>query len=76
VTAIHRELGSWKSTGLTLLYQCLLSYFIAMFVYVVYGVAIGVSIDTYVYILTAINLAILAYLLVVKDPFRQKGRGA
>jgi hypothetical protein len=43
---------------------------------VVYGVAIGVSIETYVYILTAINLAILAYLLVVKDPFRQKGRGA
>ena len=76
VTAIHRELGTWKSTGLTLLYQCLLSYFIALFVYAIYGTVIGASIESYVYVLAAICLVILAYLLVVKDPFRQKKKEA
>ena len=75
VTAIHRELGSWKSTGLTLLYQTLLSYFVAMIVYVVYGSIIGIYIEPYMYALTILNVAILAYLLVVKDPFKQRREG-
>ena len=72
VTAIHRELSSWKSTALTLVYQCVLSYFVAMFVYVIYGTIIGVEIETYVYALATINALILTYLLISKDPFRQK----
>ncbi len=76
VTAIHRELGSWKSTGLTLLYHTLLSYSVALFVYVIYGTFDGTYIEPYVYVLAAASAAVLIYLLVAKDPFRQKKRKA
>ena len=74
IGAIHRELGNWKHTGIAVLYQCLLAYSVSMIVYVVYGTAIGDSIDPLSYVLCAIFVVILAYLLIAKDPFRQLGK--
>ena len=74
VGAIHRELGNWKHTGIAVAYQCLLAYFVAIIVYVIYGTAIGDSIDWYSYMFAAIDAVILVYLLVAKDPFRQLGK--
>ncbi|MBE6528777.1 MAG: ferrous iron transport protein B [Thermoplasmata archaeon] len=72
IGAIHRELDTWGATGLAVLYQCTVSYCIAIIVYAVYGTIIGVDIDWYTYALAAVDVVILAYLLVAKDPFRQK----
>jgi len=73
IGAIHRELGTWKHTGIAVAYQCLLAYFVAMIVYVVFGTINGDAIEWYSYMFAVIDAVILAYLLVVKDPFRQLG---
>ena len=73
IGAIHRELGSWKHTGIAVAYQCLLAYFVAMIVYVVYGTIHGDDIAWYSYVLAVLDAVILIYLLVAKDPFRQLG---
>jgi ferrous iron transport protein B len=69
--AIHRELGDWKSTGFALLYQCMLAYFISIMVYVVYAALTGGLEDVawYSIVLAAVDFIILAYFIVVKDPF-------
>jgi ferrous iron transport protein B len=74
IGAIHRELGSWKHTGIAVAYQCLLAYFVAMIVYVVYGTIIGDQIDWFSYMFAVLDAVILIYLLVAKDPFRQLGK--
>ena len=74
IGAIHRELGSWKHTGIAVLYQCILAYFVAMIVYVIYGVAIGDPLDWSSYFLCVVFVIILGYLLIAKDPFRQLGK--
>ena len=73
IGAIHRELGDWKSTGLAVLYQCTVSYLIAIIVYAVYGSFLGVDIAWYSYVLAVISVVVLVYVLIAKDPFRQKG---
>jgi ferrous iron transport protein B len=75
IGAIHRELGTWKHTGLTVLYQCLLAYFVAVIVYVIYGTMIGDPIEPISYALCIIGVVGLAYLLIAKDPFRQLNKG-
>ena len=81
VGAIHRELGDWKSTGFAFLYQCLLAYFVAVIVYVVYSAMLGGLDDVawYSIAFAVIDFVILAYFLVVKDPmhpFDKKGEVA
>jgi len=73
IGAIHRELGTWKHTGIAVAYQCILAYFVAMIVYVVFGTLIGDTIEWYSYMFAIIDAVILVYLLVSKDPFRQLG---
>ncbi|AMK14003.1 iron transporter FeoB [methanogenic archaeon mixed culture ISO4-G1] len=74
IGAIHRELGTWKHTGIAVAYQCLLAYFVAIIVYVIAGSIFGDPIDWYSYVFAAIDAIILVYLLVSKDPFRQLGK--
>jgi ferrous iron transport protein B len=74
IGAIHRELGTWKMTGIAVVYQCLMAYMVASIVYVVFGTLIGDTIAWYSYLAAAVCAAILAYLLAAKDPFRQLGR--
>ncbi len=74
IGAIHRELGTWKMTGIAVVYQCLMAYMVASIVYVVFGTLIGDPIAWYSYLAAAVCAAILAYLLAAKDPFRQLGR--
>ena len=71
IGAIHRELGTWKATGLGVLYQCTVSYLIAVIVYAIYGSILGVDIAWYTYMLAALGVIVLIYVLVAKDPFRQ-----
>ena len=71
IGAIHRELGTWKATGLGVLYQCTVSYLIAIIVYAVYGTILGIDIAWFSYVLAAVSVIILAYVLIAKDPFRQ-----
>ncbi len=72
IGAIHRELGTWKATGLGVLYQCTVSYLIATIVYVIYGTALGVDIAWFSYLMAAVSIIVLAYVLIAKDPFRQR----
>ncbi len=71
IGAIHRELGTWRSTGLAVLWQCVIAYLISVIVYAVYGTMIGQHVETLSYVLCIINVAVIAYLLWAKDPFRQ-----
>jgi ferrous iron transport protein B len=72
IGAIHRELGTWKATGLGVLYQCTVSYLIAIIVYVIYGTILGVNIDWFSYVLAVLSVVALVYVLLSKDPFRQR----
>ncbi len=79
IGAMHRELGSWKDTGIAVGYQCILAYCVSLVIYgivgcfsgmnsvngVDYGIPIGSTIAAVAVI------AVFAYLLWAKDPFRQ-----
>ncbi len=79
IGAMHRELGSWKDTGIAVGYQCILAYCVALMFFgfvgcigglnevggVDYGAPVGSTIAAIVV------LAILVYILWAKDPFHQ-----
>ena len=71
IGAIHRELGNWKHTAIAVGYQCLLAYFVACLVYVIHGSIVGLNMEWYSYVVAIISAAVLLYVLIVKDPFRQ-----
>ncbi len=71
IGAMHRELGTWKSTGFAVAWQCVIAYLISVIVYVVYGSIVGAHIETISYVLCVINIAVPVYLVWAKDPFRQ-----
>lgn len=69
IGAMRRELGTWRQTGIAVLYQCSFAYAVSMIIYqfgslLMYG-TFGVG-----SIAAMISAAGLAYLLIVKDPFR------
>lgn len=79
IGAMHRELGSWKDTGIAVAYQCVLAYCVSLMFFgfvgcigglnevggVDYGTPIGSTIAAIVV------LAVLVYILWAKDPFHQ-----
>lgn len=81
IGAMHRELGSWKDTGIAVGYQCVLAYCVALVIFgivgcfggmnsvngVDYGMPIGSTVAAVVVI------AVFAYILWAKDPFKQLG---
>lgn len=79
IGAMHRELGTWKDTGIAVAYQCIFAYAIALLFYgflgcvsgwnVVGGEDLGAPIGST--IAAIVVLAILIYLLWAKDPFHQ-----
>lgn len=73
IGAMRRELGTWKATGLAVAYQCLLAYGMAMVVYAVGSLIWGTEIHPGSVVAAVAILAVMAYLLVAKDPFRQLG---
>lgn len=73
IGAMRRELGSWKATGVAVVYQCLLAYGVSLIVYTVGSLLWGTYIHPGSVVATIAVLAVLAYLLVSKDPFRQLG---
>ena len=71
IGAMHRELGSWKSTGLAVMYQCILAYGVASIVYIIGSLIGGASVATSGMIIAVLSAIILCYLLFMKDPFFQ-----
>ena len=71
IGAMHRELGTWKSTGLAVAYQCVIAYAVASIVYVIGSLIGGDSPVVSGIIMAIISVAALAYLLISKDPFFQ-----
>ncbi len=71
IGAMHRELGTWKSTGFAVAWQCVIAYLISVIVYAVYGTIVGADVGIVAYVLCIVNIAVLAYLVWAKDPFRQ-----
>ena len=68
IGAMRRELGTWKATGFAVAYQCLLAYAVAAIVYQ-FGLVILYGTVQPAIIIALIALAVLAYLLIAKDPF-------
>lgn len=85
IGAMHRELGTWKDTGMAVAYQCIFAYAVALMTFgfcgciggwnVVDGVDQGIPVASL--IAAIVVLAVLIYILWAKDPFRQlRNRGA
>ena len=83
IGAMHRELGRWKDTAMAVAYQCLLAYAVALIIYgftsyiggwnslVIDGSVVEQAAPIGSTIAAVAVLAVLAYLLWAKDPFRQ-----
>ena len=71
IGALHRELGTWRDTGIAVIYQCVYAYLIALVLYGIASLVYGISISPLVLVATVIVIALFAYLLVAKDPFKQ-----
>ena len=74
IGAMHRELGTWKATGMAVAYQCVIAYAVASIVYVVGSLIWGTSAEISGIAVAIISVIILVYFLVAKDPFMVKGR--
>lgn len=71
IGALHRELGTWRDTGIAVIYQCVYAYLIAFILYGIASIIYGISVNPLVIVGTVVVIALFAYLLVAKDPFRQ-----
>lgn len=71
IGALHRELGTWRDTGIAVLYQCIYAYLIAFVLYGIASLIYNISVNPLVIVGTVVVIALFAYLLVAKDPFRQ-----
>lgn len=69
--AMHRELGTWKATGLAVLYQCLFAYAVALIVYQ-FALAFTGDLDIGGLIMAIVALAILVFLLIRKEDTDEK----
>ena len=68
---MHRELGTWKSTGMAVAYQCILAYAVAAVVYVIGSIIGGTDPEVSGIVMAFIAVIALGYLLIAKDPFFQ-----
>jgi ferrous iron transport protein B len=68
IGAMHRELGTWKATGIAVAYQTVLAYFVSAIVYVFVSLVDGTSINAGGWVMAIIGIALLAYFLAMKDP--------
>ena len=71
IGAMHRELGTWKATGLAVLYQCVIAYAVASIVYVIGSLIGGTDVVASGVAVAIISAAAIGYLLISKDPFFQ-----
>ncbi len=71
IGALHRELGTWRDTLIAVIYQCVYAYLIALVLYGIASLVYDVSISPLVLVATVVVIALFAYLLVAKDPFKQ-----
>lgn len=70
IGAMHRELGTWKATGIAVLYQTALAYAIALIIYQIGSPLLGYGYSIPGIIFAVAALLVIVYLLVAKDPFR------
>ncbi len=79
IGAMHRELGSWKDTGIAVAYQCILAYCVALVFFGIVGCFSGMNeVDGVDYgapigstVAAIAVIAVFAYILWAKDPFKQ-----
>lgn len=72
VGAMHRELGTWKDTGLAALYQCLLAYGLAAIMYVLLSFAWGATPEISGIIIAVIAVVVIALLIIRPDKIFKK----
>lgn len=68
IGAMHRELGTWKSTGFAVGYQCLFAYVAALILVQFGGLLTGATINIGFLLMAIVAAAILAYFIIAKDP--------
>jgi len=67
VGALHRELGSWRDTGIAALYQCLFAYGLAAILYVLCSIAWGQSFEISGAIIAVIAIVAIALAIIRPD---------
>lgn len=68
VGAMHRELGSWRRTGIAVLYQTLLAYMVATVFYQLYNPLFGGGSWSWMAAIAVLFLLLFAHLLFSRDP--------
>ena len=73
IGAMRRELGNWRSTAFAVLYQCMLAYGVSLMIYAFGSIILGTEVGIGSLIAAVVALVILAYFMLMKDPFHQNG---
>ncbi len=72
IGAMHRELGTWKATGLAVLYQCVFAYAIASIIYVVATLCFGETAVVSGWIVAIIAVIAIVALILRKEPYSKE----
>lgn len=70
IGAMHRELGSWRKTGIAILYQTVLAYMVATIFYQFYNPLFGGGSWSWMVVIAVVFLLIIGHFLFNKDPMR------
>ncbi len=72
IGAMHRELGTWKATGLAVLYQCVFAYAIASIIYVIATLCFGETAVVSGWIVAIIAVIAIVALILRKEPYSKE----
>lgn len=72
IGAMHRELGTWKATGLAVLYQCVFAYAIASIIYVIASLCFGETAVVSGWIVAIIAVIAIVALILRKEPYSKE----
>ncbi len=71
IGAMHRELGTWKATGLAVLYQCVFAYAVASIIYIIASLCYGETAVVSGWVVAIISVIAIVALLLKKEPYSE-----
>ncbi len=72
IGAMHRELGTWKATGLAVLYQCVFAYAVASIIYIIASLCYGETAVVSGWVVAIISVIAIVALLLKKEPYSKE----
>ncbi len=72
IGAMHRELGTWKATGLAVLYQCVFAYAVASIIYIIASLCYGETAVVSGWVVAIISVIAIVALFLKKEPYSKE----